>query len=45
MYTHLDDLAAIARAVRNATPASMGREMGVPMHPGAARWYREKGVS
>jgi uncharacterized protein len=45
MYTHLDDLAAIARAVRNATPASMGREIGVPMHPGAARWYREKGVS
>lgn len=45
MYTHLDDLAAIARAVRNATPASMGREIGVPMHSGAIRWYLEKGVA
>lgn len=44
MYTHLDDLAAIARAVRNATPATMGRDIGVPMHAGAVRWYREKGV-
>ncbi len=45
LYARLDDLAAIARAVRNATPQNMGREIGVPFHPGAARWYREQGVT
>lgn len=45
LYTRLDDLAAIARAVRKATPQSMGREIGVPMHPGAARWYVDHGIT
>ncbi|MGH8768941.1 MAG: TAXI family TRAP transporter solute-binding subunit [Burkholderiales bacterium] len=45
LYKRLDDLAAIARAVRKATPQSMGREIGVPMHPGAARWYGEQRVT
>lgn len=45
LYTRLDDLAAIARAVRKATPQSMGREIGVPMHPGAARWYVGHGIT
>jgi len=44
LYAQLADLAAIARAVKSATPQSMGREIGVPMHPGAARWYADKGV-
>jgi uncharacterized protein len=44
MYARLDDLAAIARAVRYATPQSMSQNIGVPMHPGAARWYRARGV-
>jgi uncharacterized protein len=41
LYASIPDLAAIARAVKRATPQSMGRDIGVPMHPGAARWYRE----
>ncbi len=41
----LEDLAAIAKAIQNTTPETMGTDIGVPMHPGAARWYREKGVS
>jgi TRAP transporter TAXI family solute receptor len=44
IYARLDDLAAIARALKKATPQSMGREIGVAMHPGAARWYLDKGV-
>jgi len=43
IYKGRDDLAAIARAIKGATPASMGKDIGVPMHPGAARWYKEKG--
>ena len=45
IYARLEDLAAIARAVRNATPQSMGRDIGVPMHPGATRWYLGRGVT
>ena len=45
IYSGIDDLAAIARAIKGATPASMGKDIGVPMHPGAARWYKEKGIS
>lgn len=43
IYNGRDDLAAIARAIKGATPASMGKDIGVPMHPGATRWYKEKG--
>jgi hypothetical protein len=43
IYEGRDDLAAIARAIKGATPASMGKDIGVPMHPGATRWYKEKG--
>lgn len=45
LYTRRDDLAAIARALKKATVESMGRDIGVPMHAGAAQWYREKGRS
>lgn len=45
IYNGRDDLAAIARAIQGATPGSMGKDIGVPMHPGAARWYKEKGAS
>jgi TRAP transporter TAXI family solute receptor len=44
LYARRDDLAAVTRALRKATPQSMGRDIGVPMHAGAAQWYREKGV-
>jgi TRAP transporter TAXI family solute receptor len=43
IYTNLQDLGSIARAVRTATPASMGRNIGVPLHPGATRWYEDRG--
>jgi len=39
-----DDLAAIAKAVGEATVESMGRDVGVPMHKGAVKYYKEKGV-
>ncbi len=42
IYSGLDDLASIAKAIKGATPASMGKDIGVPLHPGASRWYEEK---
>jgi uncharacterized protein len=45
LYANIEDLAAIAKALRKATPESMGEDIGVPLHPGAARWYRDKGVN
>ena len=42
IYGGVDDLASIARAIKGATPKTMGAEIGVPMHPGASRWYKEK---
>jgi len=44
VYAHRSDLAAVAKAIQNATVQSMGENFGVPMHPAAARWYRDKGA-
>ncbi|UCH50302.1 MAG: TAXI family TRAP transporter solute-binding subunit [Betaproteobacteria bacterium] len=45
IHSGLADLAAIAKAIENTTAETMGKDIGVPMHPGAARWYQEKGIS
>jgi TRAP transporter TAXI family solute receptor len=42
IYGGLDDLASIAKAISSIDAKKMGKDIGVPMHPGAARWYREK---
>ena len=45
IYGGVGGLESITKAIKGATPEKMGRDIGVPMHPGAARWYQEKGVS
>lgn len=45
VHASLPVLAATAREIRRATPDSMSVEIGVPMHPRAARWYRDRGVA
>jgi uncharacterized protein len=45
IHANLEDLSAVSKPLRRATPESMGEDVGVPLHPGAARWYRDKGVS
>jgi TRAP transporter TAXI family solute receptor len=44
IYGGMADLASIAKAITGATPEKMGKDIGVPLHPGAARWYKEKGA-
>lgn len=49
VLTHINanvaDLAAIAKAMESATPEGMARDIGVPMHEGAKRFYEEQGAS
>lgn len=44
MLDSVGDLAAIAKAVEGIDPARMAAETGVPLHPGAVRFYEEHGV-
>ncbi len=41
MHDNLKDMAAINKQIAELTPAAMAEDIGVPMHPGAARYYRE----
>jgi len=38
------DLASIARVMEKTTPKVMAEDIGVPMHKGAVRFYKEKGA-
>ncbi len=44
MVTNKADLAAIAKAMTGITPKMMAEDIGVPLHKGAARFYKEAGV-
>jgi TRAP transporter TAXI family solute receptor len=44
MVDNQADLAAIAKAVGQTTPKMMAEDIGVPMHAGAVKYYKEKGV-
>jgi len=41
IYNGLGDLTSIAKAIKGVDAGTMGKDIGVPMHPGAARWYKE----
>jgi hypothetical protein len=45
MFANLDSLVPINSAMRGLTPAAAAADIGVPLHPGAARFYRERGTS
>jgi TRAP transporter TAXI family solute receptor len=38
-------LATIAKDIGSLTPKDMAADIGVPFHPGAAKFYKEKGVT
>ncbi|MEO5734703.1 MAG: TAXI family TRAP transporter solute-binding subunit [Rubrivivax sp.] len=44
MVDHKADLTAVAKAMGVTTPKMMAEDIGVPMHKGAMRYYKEKGV-
>ena len=40
-----DQMAAIYKELGNLTPQVMAQEIGVTFHPGAAKWYKEQGIT
>jgi len=38
-------LSAIVRDIRGLTPKGMAEDIGVPFHPGAAKFYKEAGIT
>jgi TRAP transporter TAXI family solute receptor len=44
MVANVDDMAAIAKAMQNASLEGMASDIGVPLHPGAIKFYKEQGV-
>ena len=43
--THTKDLATVAKAISNLDAKGMAEDIGVPFHPGAAKYYKEAGVT
>jgi TRAP transporter TAXI family solute receptor len=44
MATNIPDMAAINSAMKTLTPKEMAVDIGVPFHPGAAKYYKEVGA-
>lgn len=44
MVANLPDMVAINKAMAGLTPKMMAEDIGVPFHPGAARYYKEVGA-
>ncbi len=44
MAAHIDDLAAVVKAIQGVTPKDMALDIGVPFHKGAAKYYKEVGA-
>jgi TRAP-type uncharacterized transport system substrate-binding protein len=38
-------LATVAKDIATLTPKEMGADIGVPFHPGAAKYYKEAGLA
>ena len=39
-----DGMAAVYRDMGKMTPQVMAQDIGVPFHPGSAKWYKEQGI-
>jgi TRAP transporter TAXI family solute receptor len=40
-----DGLSAVNKDITALSPQIMAQEIGVPFHPGAAKWYKEQGIT
>ena len=43
--TNVDSLTRVVKAMTGLTPKSMGEDIGVPFHKGAAKFYKESGIN
>ncbi len=44
IFANIKDLATITKVMEGITPEDMNKKIGVPLHPGARNWYKEKGA-
>jgi hypothetical protein len=44
MVSHQQDLASVAKAIGDTTLEQMAADIGVPLHPAAAQFFKDKGV-
>jgi TRAP transporter TAXI family solute receptor len=44
MASNIASMAAVNKAIARLTPQAMAEDIGVPFHPGAAKFYKEAGV-
>ena len=44
MATNVPSLVAVSKAMEGLTPKVMASDIGVPLHPGAAKYYKEVGA-
>jgi len=44
MAEHVDAMAAVVKPISGLTPKDMALDIGVPLHKGAAKYYKEKGA-
>ena len=44
MFEHLDELKASHPAANGIDPAAAAKDLPVPLHPGAERYYKEAGL-
>jgi TRAP transporter TAXI family solute receptor len=44
MAANVSNMAAVNKAMTGLTPKQMAEDIGVPFHPGAAKFYKEAGV-
>ena len=38
-------MTAVYKEIGLLTPQIMSQDIGVPFHPGAAKWYKEQGIA
>lgn len=43
MVKHRDQLAAVVKDIAKTSPKDMGRDIGLPFHPGAEKFYKSQG--
>jgi TRAP transporter TAXI family solute receptor len=44
MVAHIPDMVAVVKAIDGLTPKMMAEDIGVPLHPGARKFYKEIGA-
>jgi TRAP-type uncharacterized transport system substrate-binding protein len=44
MAANISAMAAVVKAINGVTPKDMALDIGVPLHKGAAKFYKEAGA-